>query len=58
MITCIAKKEKLWSILSRQASNLKMLGNLDDVKREKFDDDSMEHLMYIMTMSIKSSILS
>ena len=65
MITRIAKKEKLWSILfgSPATSSKKPLESADpktpsDPKEsEESEDERFERLMYIMSMSIKPSLL-
>jgi hypothetical protein len=57
MITRIAKKEKLWSILSSPPST-----SSDPAEGKKEPDETkderVDRLMYIMSMSIKTSLLA
>jgi len=60
MITRIAKKEKLWSILSQDPGSTSAISKspLETKQPDESDKEKVERLMYIMSMSIKPSLLS
>ena len=65
MITQIAKKEKLWSIMSgshatssKKPADPTNLETTDPKTSEESEDERVERLMYIMSMSIKPSLLA
>jgi len=60
MITHIAKKEKLWSILSQELASTSSTSKSSSETKQpnESDEEKVERLMYIMSMSIKPSLLS
>lgn len=62
LITCIAKWEKLWILLFESPSAFSSSKEVDKGKKqelieEELDDNKIEHMTYIFTMSIKPSFL-
>jgi len=57
MIIWITKKEKLWSILSSMPSASTRNPTVSEEAKE-LEEEKTKHLMYILNMSIKPSLLA